>query len=185
MTKQVQLEKLANKIQACRKCRLWKLRHQAVPGEGNPNAKIIFLGESPGNKEDEVGKPFVGPSGKFLDWLLKKNNLERKKFFITSVIKCHPPKNRNPKLDEILACSCWWKEQIKIIKPKIVVLLGRVALRSVLGRGDFGNCRGRIIRKGRLIYFPTFHPAAGRRFPLIKRKMIKDFENLKNLISSI
>lgn len=181
MDKQVQLENLARKIRACTKCRLWKSRHLAVPGEGNSNAKIIFLGESPGSKEDACGRPFVGSSGQFLDWLLEKNNLKREESFITSVIKCHPPKNRNPKLDELTSCRDWWQKQIKIIRPKIVVLLGSVAQKAVLGRSNLRKCHGKKIRKGGLIYFLTFHPGAGRRFPLIRKKMLRDFKNLFEL----
>lgn len=181
MSKQTQLERLANQIRMCRKCRLWRSRTLAVPGEGNPNAKIVFLGESPGREEDKVGKPFVGPSGKFLDVLFQKNNLNRKKFFITSVIKCHPPKNRNPKADELTSCKPWWQKQIEIIQPKIIAVLGMVALKAVLKRNSLSRCHGQEIKKGKIIFFPTFHPAAGRRFPKIKKQMIADFKKLKKL----
>jgi DNA polymerase len=154
-----------------------------VPGEGNPNAKIVFLGESPGAMENKIGKPFVGMSGKFLNSLFDRIKLSRKSFFITSVIKCHPSKNRNPRTDEILACQNWWQAQIKIIKPAAVVLLGRIALKAVLECDDLSNCHGKKIIKSGAIYFPTFHPAAGRRFPSVKRKMIKDFRSIKRLIS--
>lgn len=184
MTKKLQLEQLAKKIQECKKCGLWKTRIIAVPGEGNPNSKILFLGESPGREEDKVGKPFVGLSGKFLDWLLQKCKLKREKIFITSVIKCHPPQNRNPRPDELLACEKWWKTQLKIIQPKIIVLLGRIALKVTVGRDNLNDCHGKKIIKNSLIYFPTFHPAAGRRFPIVKKKMIHDFKKLKNIIMS-
>ncbi len=184
LSKQEQLEKLACKIRVCKKCRLWKTRMIAIPGEGNPNAKIIFLGESPGKEENKTGRPFVGPAGKFLDMLFREVNFSRKKVFITSVIKCHPPKNRNPRSDELAACKMWWQKQIKIIKPKIVVLLGKVALKTVLGRGNLSKCHGQKIERGNIIYFPTFHPAAGRRFPFVRNKIIKDFALLKNIVIS-
>jgi len=183
MTKKAKLEKLAKKIRTCRRCRLWKSRALAVPGEGDSGAEIMLLGESPGDKEDEAGRPFVGPSGKFLDWLLKKNNIDRKEIFISSVIKCHPPKNRNPKLDELKTCGGWWRTQIDIIKPKVVVLLGGVALKAVLGCSDLSGCHDQKIVKNDLIYFSTFHPSAGRRFPQVKKKMIKDFKSVKRLVS--
>lgn len=178
--KQVALRKLAHQIRICKRCRLWESRQLAVPGEGNPNSKIVFLGESPGREEDRVGKPFVGPSGKFLNALFQKIGLDRKKVFITSVIKCHPPKNRNPRADELTACKAWWQEQIEIIQPKIIVLLGMIALKTVLARRDLSRCHGQIIKKNEIFYFPTFHPAAGRRFPKIKEKMITDFKKFKN-----
>ncbi len=183
MKKREQLEKLAKKIRVCVKCRLWKSRRLAVPGEGNPDAKIIFLGEAPGNAEDATGRPFVGPSGKFLSELFSKNNLRRRDFFISSVIKCHPPKNRTPRADELKSCEDWWKAQAGVIKPKIIVTLGRVALGEVLRRKDLAVCHGKRITKGGTIYFPMFHPAAGRRFPKVKEKMISDFKKLKNLLS--
>lgn len=157
----------------------------AVPGEGSGNAKVMFLGESPGRMEDVTGRPFVGPSGKFLDWLLAKNNLDRKSFFISSVIKSHPPQNRNPRQDEVAACRGWWQAQLQIIKPKMMVLLGRVALKAVLGREDLAKCHGKKIVQGSLVYFPTFHPSSGRRFPSVKKKMINDFINFKKYTDSL
>jgi DNA polymerase len=154
-----------------------------VPGEGDWRAKVIFLGESPGAREDATGRPFVGPSGKFLDKLFVENNLDRKDFFIRSVIKCHPSKNRTPRADELLTCRYWWQTQVKIIKPQIIVLLGGVALRAVLGRDDLGVCHGEKIIKNNIIYFPTFHPAAGRRFPEMKKKIMDDFGRLGQLIN--
>lgn len=184
MTKKAQLDNLAKKILVCKKCRLWKSRKIAVPGEGSYEAKVIFLGESPGNAEDATGRPFVGPSGKFLDKLFADNNFDRKDFFISSVIKCHPPKNRAPRADELSTCRFWWQTQVKIIKPKIAVLLGGVALKAVLERKDLGVCHGEKIIKNNIIYFPTFHPAAGRRFPGVKKKMIDDFGRLHQLINN-
>jgi DNA polymerase len=182
MGKKLQIEKLAKQIRVCKKCRLSRSRKIAVPGEGNPSAKVIFLGEAPGNFEDLTGRPFVGSSGKFLDKLLVENNLRRKDFFISSVVKCHPPQNRNPRVDELLTCEDWWRMQIKIIKPKIIVLLGKVALKEVLRRDDLSACHGKKIVKDGMAYFPTFHPAAGRRFPALGKKMAQDFERLSNLI---
>lgn len=181
MDKRAELAKIAKKIMVCKKCRLWKRRHFAVPGEGNSNAKILFLGESPGKEENRVGRPFVGPAGKFLDALFKKIDLEREKVFISSVIKCHPSKNRNPRSDELAACKIWWQKQIKIIQPKIIVPLGAIAFKTVLKKGDLSQCHGQKIERNNIIYFPTFHPAAGRRFPKIKKLIIADFKKIKNL----
>lgn len=185
MEKKLQIEKLAEKIRVCVKCRLSRSRKIAVPGEGNPGARVIFLGEAPGNAEDLTGRPFVGPSGKFLDRLFAENSLRRKDFFISSVIKCHPPKNRTQRADELLKCEDWWRAQIKIIKPRIIVLLGRVALKEVLGRDDLAVCHGKEIEKGGVIYFPTFHPSAGRRFPVVRKKLAEDFKLFNKLFKNL
>lgn len=181
LSKYQQLQKVSNQIKICKRCRLARTRKNAVPGEGNINAKVMFLGESPGRLEDEAGRPFVGPAGKFLNKLLEKISLQRKNIFITSVIKCHPPKNRNPKKDELAACRIHWKKQIKIIKPKIIVLLGRIAANEALGISKLKKNRHLMV-KNKIKYFVTYHPAAGRRFPKIRKKMEKDFLKLKDLI---
>jgi uracil-DNA glycosylase family 4 len=181
-SKKLQIEKLAKEIRVCKNCRLWKSRRLAVPGEGDPKAKILFLGESPGGEEDRTGRPFVGSSGKFLNALFRKICLDRKKVFITSVIKCHPPENRNPRADELAACKAWWQKQIKIIQPKLIVLLGTISLKTVLGQDNISKCHGKKIIRRNIIYFPTFHPAAGLRFPAVKKKIIQDFERLDKLI---
>jgi len=169
------LKILAKKIEKCRLCRLWKSRKKAVPGEGPRNAKVMFIGQAPGKQEDATGKPFVGKAGKFLDMLLNEIGLERRKCFITSVVKCFPPGNRPPKADEAVICvSNYLSKQIKLVNPKLVVLLGKVAQRYVPEH----LLSGRIVLK-------TAHPAAGMRFPKIRRKMKRDFNLLKKLINEI
>jgi DNA polymerase len=152
----------------------------AVPGEGNPKAEIMFIGEAPGRKEDESGLPFVGKSGKFLDVLLRKIKLDRKKVFITSVLKHRPPNNRKPKPHELSACRVWWKKQMEIINPKVVVLLGEVAYKEVLQRNDFSKKRGEVIKIDNRIYLPTFHPSAAVRFSKFRKVLIKDFNKILN-----
>ncbi|MGB9609278.1 MAG: uracil-DNA glycosylase family protein [Patescibacteria group bacterium] len=122
------LKKLALRIKKCKKCSLWRTRIQAVPGEGNLKAKILIIGEAPGKEEDKQGRPFCGRAGKFLDELLKIANLKRQEVFITNVVKCRPPKNRRPKKEEIEKCRPWLVEQIKILKPKLIITLGALAL---------------------------------------------------------
>ena len=168
------LTTLANQIKKCKKCPLYKSRKKAVPGEGPKKAKIMFIGEAPGAEEDKVGKPFVGRSGRFFDQLLKKNKINRKKVFITGAVKCHPPKNRNPKLKELKICKkLYLDKQIKTIKPKLIVILGRIALKSLLNQNKIKH--GKRIKN----YFITYHPAAAMRFPKIKKAMEKDFKKIK------
>jgi len=121
------LTKLHLKIRRCKECRLWKNSKNAVPGEGPKDAKIMLIGQGPGEKEDETGRPFVGRAGEYLDEVLEKNNIERKKIFITSIVKHKTPDNRKPKKDEIKACFSYLEQQIDEIKPDIVVLMGNVA----------------------------------------------------------
>jgi len=181
MGKKEEIKKLNNQIRNCKKCRLWKNRTNAVPGEGNINSKIMFIGEAPGAKEDKLGKPFVGISGRFLDKLFKQNKLKRKDIFITSVVKCRPFKNRNPKPDEVSVCiKNYLFKQINLIKPKIIVLLGNIALKALLNKKKMNEVHGKIFIKNKIKYIPTFHPAAGMRFPKIRKKMIEDFKTLRN-----
>ena len=177
-----ELEKIALEIKKCRKCKLWKIRKNAVPGEGPINAKIFFVGQNPGKKEDLEGKPFVGLSGKFLDKMLKLAKIERKKVFITGAVKCHTPKNRKPSKEEIEACKPYLLKQIKIINPKLIVILGEVALDALLSSKEkISKLHGKLIKKDKN-YFITFHPAAGMRFPKIRKLMIKDFKKLGKIL---
>lgn len=162
------LTELANQIKKCRKCPLYKTRKHAVPGKGPKNAKIMFIGQAPGKQEDLTGYPFIGRAGKFLDSLLQKNKINRKKCFITSVVKCYPPKNRIPKPAEAKTCTYEYLiKQIKIINPKTIVLMGKVAQKYVTEE---------FLKNKKVI--KTFHPAAGMRFPKIRKKMISDFKKI-------
>ena len=121
------LNEITEQIQKCRKCRLWKDAKNAVPGKGPANAKVMLVGQNPGAEEDKTGKPFVGRAGKFLNKVLAENGFNREELFITNLVKHTSPKNRKPLPDEIAACSPYLEEQIKVIKPKLVVLMGVVA----------------------------------------------------------
>jgi DNA polymerase len=181
MNRKKELEKLNREIRNCKKCPLWKKRKNAVPGEGPADAKIILLGQAPGREEDLKGVPFVGRAGRFLNQLLKIAGINRKDIFITSPLKCFPPGNRKPKKEEIKACLPWLKKQIEIINPQKFILLGEVAF-SVFFLGEkLNKSRGRWIKKEGKFYFPTYHPAAGLRFPKIKKILEKDFKKLKNI----
>lgn len=163
----MKLSILASKIRKCQKCELWKSRKKAVPGIGPKSAKIMLIGLAPGEKENISGKPFVGRSGKFLDKLLKKSKINRKNVFITSVLKCYL-KDNVPKKRYITSCKPYLIEQIKAIKPEIVVILGDVA-KNVLHKHP-------ILKERKVIV--TYHPAAGMRFPRIGKKIEKDFSKI-------
>lgn len=177
------INNINKKIKNCTKCRLYKNRKNAVPGEGPTNSPIMFIGEAPGKKEDQTGQPFIGRSGKLLNHLLDISELDRKKVFITSVIKCHPPNNRKPKSDEVKTCiNLWLYRQINIVNPKFIVILGGIALKSVLNKNQVKKYRGKIIIKNNRSFFITYHPAAGLRNPEFKNKLKDDFKKLKRVI---
>jgi uracil-DNA glycosylase len=133
----------------------------AVPGEGNSNAKIMLVGEAPGKKEDELGKPFVGMAGKILDQVLDKAGIDRSKIFITNVVKCRPPGNRIPDEEETTACiTNHLQRQISIIRPRVICVLGRTALESLLGMKSILANRGKTVFRNNIKYFLTIHPAA-------------------------
>jgi DNA polymerase len=180
MTKEKQLEKLNREIKNCKKCFLWKTRKNAVPGEGPIKAKIMILGQSPGVEEDKTSRPFIGRAGKFLNQLLKMAGMERKKVFITSPLKClpQPPINRKPKKEEIDACLPYLEKQIEIINPQKFILLGEVAFSVFFPDKKLSNFRGKWIKKAGKFYFPTYHPAAGLRFPKIRTCLRRDFARL-------
>lgn len=154
------LEKIAADVRGCPLCKLSRSRKNAVPGEGQLSAKIMFIGEAPGRSEDEKGRPFVGAAGRILDELLKKAGIERSEVFITNIVKCRPPNNRVPKEDELTACRPYLDRQIALIKPKVICILGRTAYSSLLGGSSITANRGKIVERAGQKYFLTFHPAA-------------------------
>lgn len=154
------LEKIAADVRGCPLCKLARTRKNAVPGEGQISAKIMFIGEAPGRSEDEKGKPFVGAAGRILDDLLKKAGIEKSQVFITNIVKCRPPNNRVPEEDELIACRPYLDRQIALIKPKVICILGRTAYSSILGGSSITANRGKIVERSGQKYFSTFHPAA-------------------------
>lgn len=170
---------LAEGIRTCTACPLWKSRTLAVPGAGPTSAALMFIGEAPGVEEDRQGLPFVGRSGTFLNTLLLMAHVKREDVFITGSCKCHPPGNRLPTAAELRICKDFWLEkQVALINPNLVVLLGKTAARNLLGEVDLQKQHGEIVEKEGRKYFITFHPAAGMRFPKIKKMMMQDFEKL-------
>lgn len=187
MNNQLLINKLQDRIANCRRCPLYQTASLPVPGEGNPNSKIMFIGEAPGRKEDETGRPFVGRAGKLLDELLKSINIKRESVFITSVVKHRPPKNRQPKTSEVKACSHWLKHQLSIVNPELIVTLGRFGMEYFLPHEKISRLHGTIQLingKGNKKYtvFPVYHPAAGLRSTRNKKILFEDFKKLKKII---
>lgn len=154
-------EELESLCKNCNKCKLAKGRTNVVIGEGNKNADIMFIGEGPGADEDAQGIPFVGKAGKLMNMAFAGIGISREEVYIANIVKCRPPSNRNPEKDEADACMEYLKAQIELIKPKVIVLLGSVALKNMLGE-EYGitKVRGTWIEKDGIKYMPTFHPAA-------------------------
>ena len=176
------LEKIAANVRGCPLCKLARTRKNAVPGEGQVSAKIMFIGEAPGRSEDEKGKPFVGAAGRILDDLLKKAGIERSQVFITNIVKCRPPNNRVPEEDELIACRPYLDRQIALIKPKVICILGRTAYSSILGGSSITAKRGKIVERSGQKYFSTFHPAA----VIYNKKLLSTLEaDLKKLAAEI
>ncbi len=174
-----QLDMIAQEISSCTNCPLHTARTNVVPGEGPPTAPLLFVGEAPGAKEDEFGRPFVGRSGMLLTELIKTLGMSRDEVFITSILKCRPPGNRTPTHSEIEACRPYLERQMEIIRPRFIVLLGSVAISSLIGPWQVKDAHGRFYEGGGYTFFMTYHPAAALRFPRIKQIMLDDFQTLK------
>jgi len=185
---------IAEEIRNCVKCPLHQFRKNAVPGEGDPNAKIMFVGEAPGYYEDVQGRPFVGAAGKLLTELIENVlGVPRPSVYITNVVKCRPPENRDPLPDEIDSCSPYLDRQIRLVKPKIVVTLGRHSTGYLLGKAGIKirgitEVRGKIFSlflfESLLNIVPTLHPAAALYNPQLKVQIEEDFRRIKNFVNS-
>jgi DNA polymerase len=176
------LEKIAAEVRGCPLCKLSRTRRNAVPGEGQLSARVLFVGEAPGRSEDEKGRPFVGAAGKILDELLRKAGIERSRVFITNVVKCRPPGNRIPEEDEVSACTAYLERQLDLIQPKVICVLGRTAYSSLLGGESITANRGKIIEKNGRKYFLTIHPAAA----IYRRSLVSVLEgDLKKLARTL
>ena len=154
-------KELEEQIKDCKKCKLCNNRHNIVLGTGNRQAKIMFIGEGPGADEDIQGEPFVGKAGKLMDQAFKGIGINREEVYIANIVKCRPPQNRNPEQDEIDSCIDYLRTQVMLVKPEIIVLLGSVALKAILGKEySITSSRGKWVEKKGIRYLPTFHPAA-------------------------
>lgn len=177
-----ELELVHSEILTCTKCELHKSRTRAVPGEGPGDAKIMFVGEGPGENEDQQGRPFVGPAGKFLTELLESIGLRRSEVFITNIVKCRPPSNRPPRKSEIEACNPYLESQIRLINPRIVCPLGTPAINTVMGdEYTAGRVHGKPFRRGQTIILPFYHPAAALYDNDLREVILQDFKVLKEL----
>lgn len=154
------LTDLYEKIAKCEDCRLCKQRKRAVPGEGREDADIMFIGEAPGWHEDQQGRPFVGPAGQFLDEMLQSIGMKRGEVYIANVVKCRPPSNRDPLPDEIGSCRKWLDRQMELIKPKVIVTLGRHSMARFFPGATISKVHGTGRRSEGKAYFAMYHPAA-------------------------
>ena len=186
----VDLEALREKILTCRLCRLCEGATQAVPGEGNPHAEILFIGEAPGKSEDLQGEPFVGAAGKFLNELLASINLKREDIFITNIVKNRPQNNRDPKDDEIEACFPYLDEQIQAIKPLLIVTLGRHAMNRFMPGLQISKVHGQakrvksIFSKKQVIY-PLYHPASALYNGAMRPVLFEDMKKIPVLLQQL
>lgn len=180
------LAQIAEEVRSCTKCPLHAAgRIQTVPGYGDVNAEILFIGEAPGEQEDKRGLPFVGRSGQYLDYLLDKIGLKRSQVFIANVIKCRPPSNRDPMPDEILACKPYLERQIAIIDPLVIATLGRFSMGLFFLGGKITAIHGKPRYDDRRAYYPFFHPAAVLRNPDLRRDMEADFQRLLQVVAEV
>ncbi len=177
------LENIAERVRHCTRCDLWRTRTQAVPGEGDPHAEVMFIGEAPGYHEDRQGRPFVGAAGQFLNELLGRAGLRREQVYITNVVKCRPPGNRDPLPDEIAACAPYLDEQIAVIRPRVIVTLGRYSMARWFPNEKISRIHGKPRRFGDVIVVPMYHPAAALHQPALKELVEKDFDALREILA--
>lgn len=185
MDKKAVLEQVEKNVKQCKKCRLYKKANKPVPGEGNINAEIVFIGEAPGANEDKTGRPFVGRAGRLLEKLLKEIGYKREDVWIGNIIKHRPPGNRDPLKDEIEACQPYLKLQLKAIDPKLVVTLGRFAMNYFYKGGKISKDRGELKKIGNTYVYPVYHPAAGLRNGNFRRALKEDFLKIPEVLNYI
>jgi uracil-DNA glycosylase len=167
------LDSIAENIKVCEKCKLCETRIKAVPGKGNFDADVIFVGEAPGRNEDMHGEPFVGAAGKRLDMILEDTGIDREDVYITNIVKCRPPKNRVPSKQEEEACNDFIKQEIEIINPKIICIMGNTAYGTLLDGKEITKNHGKIVEKDGRKFFVTFHPAA----TIYNQKLVDELKN--------
>lgn len=177
---------LLEAMRDCRKCRLCEKRLNVVPGEGNPRARLMFIGEGPGRDEDTLGRPFVGAAGHLLEKMLAAIELTRNDVYIANVVKCRPPMNRAPEADEVAACMPYLRQQTALIRPQVIVLLGGSALKAVMGPDmRITRDRGQWIERKGVWIMPTFHPAALLRDETKKRPVWEDLKMVRDKLAEL
>jgi DNA polymerase len=180
-----ELKDLHEQIRACTLCKLRAARTNVVPGEGPEKAEIMFIGEGPGFHEDKQGRPFVGAAGKFLEELLESIGLKREEVFITNVVKCRPPANRDPDPDEIEACRGYLDRQIELVQPKMVVTLGRFSMARYFPNAKISQIHGHPKKMEGVIYYPMYHPAAALHQPSLRRTVQEDMKRIPQFLAEI
>jgi uracil-DNA glycosylase len=180
-----ELEQLVAEIATCQKCPLARGRTNTVPGDGPADAKLMFIGEAPGFHEDRQGRPFVGAAGQFLQELLASIKLAREQVFICNVIKCRPPDNRDPLPEEIEACRGYLDWQIALIKPRVIVTLGRHSMARYFPDAKISSIHGRAKKINGVLYVPMFHPAAALHQPQLRHEIEADFAKLPGLLQEM
>lgn len=178
-----ELSELYAQIRNCTRCSLSQGRTRAVPGEGPEDAELMFIGEAPGFHEDRSGRPFVGAAGKFLDELLASIDVRRDQVYIANVIKCRPPGNREPLSNEIEACRPYLDRQIALIRPRLVVTLGRFSMARYFPGAKISAIHGQPRKIGGVIYYPMFHPAAALHQPGLRRTVEEDMQKIPRLLA--
>ena len=178
------LDSIAENVRKCQKCELCETRTKAVPGKGNFDADVIFVGEAPGRNEDIHGEPFVGAAGKRLDMILEDTGIDRKDVYITNIVKCRPPKNRVPSKKEEESCNDFIKQEIEIINPKIICVMGNTAYGTLLDGKEITKNHGKIVEKDGRKFFVTFHPAATIYNQKLVEELKEDFRKLAKFLET-
>ena len=178
------LDSIAENVRECQKCKLCETRIKAVPGKGNFDADVIFVGEAPGRNEDIHGEPFVGAAGKRLDMILEDTGIDRKDVYITNIVKCRPPKNRVPSKKEEESCNDFIKQEIEIINPKIICVMGNTAYGTLLDGKEITKNHGKIVEKDGRKFFVTFHPAATIYNQKLVEELKEDFRKLAKFLET-
>lgn len=176
------LDEIAQKISECHRCVLGDTRNLTVPGEGPASAPIMFIGEAPGAREDETGRPFIGRSGNLLTSVLEEAGIKRSECFVTSPLKCRPPQNRLPKKAELAMCKPWLEAQIKAINPKVICLLGNFACKTMLGKTGITKLHGTFEERNGQMFFLTYHPAAIIRGMIRRDVYLEDMKLLSKTV---
>src|SRR5579864_5163000 len=180
------LEQIGADVRACQLCKLCRTRTIGVPGEGSPTAEVMFIGEGPGFHEDQQGRPFVGAAGQLLTEMLRVIGLRREDVFITNVVRCRPPGNRDPLPDELQACDTYTQRQIAVLQPKLIVTLGRYSMARFVGQGSMRDLHGRTREWNGITCLAMYHPAAILRTPTVEMRRLyeDDFRKIPGLLEA-
>ena len=179
------LNETALEIGRCQGCRLAVGRNQSVPGEGNPEAEIMFIGEAPGFNEDRTGRPFCGAAGQFLTQMIESIGLKREQVFITNIVKCRPPDNRDPLPEEIAACKTWLDRQLDTIRPRVIVTLGRYSMSRFFPGKTISRIHGQWEKQGEQVCFAMYHPAAALHQGSLRATILADMARLPQILKEL